>query len=380
MVRFQSPHLLGCLCRRSQILNRTSCAIFVALLLTLKPVEARLHLWYNSHLACSKNKHSSLLLSIVAVSSNTDASQVERLQVSLNTLDEHARAHSLTSQIEVVLVEYNYDPGQPSLASMLTLRETMPLIRILRVSPEQHEYLVSKTGVAFKVKFLEYTGKNIGIRRACGEFLLVTNPDIILSESFFTYLSKFGLANDTYYRIPRCNSNVDASALKMKTASEIQRALQDTLDGNCWWSLPQPIPWSTYVRSEFTTTTPLVGELWKECIFAPGDFTLLSREAYHRYRGYPEVALPTMLDDVIVWQAVADGMKLVVLPKPTVTYHINHAKGYNSADERWAKSEAMKRAYQLNEAGRRMMDTHTVEVFNDESWGLAHVPVTEVPF
>ena len=357
-----------------------SLFLLLLLLSTISPAQARLRLWYNSHLACSGNQQSSLLLSIVAVSTNTDASQVGRLQVSLNMLDEYAKAHGLTSSIEVVLVEYNYDPDKPDLASLLTLRDSMPLIRILRVSPEQHQYLVSRTGVPFRVNFLEYTGKNIGIRRACGKFLLVTNPDIILAESFYMYLSKFGLANDTYYRIPRCNSNSDANALKSKPASEVVRVLQDTLAGDCWWSLPQSLPWATYIRSAFDATAPSPGEQWKECIFAPGDFTMLSREAYHRYRGYPEVALPTMLDDVIVWQAVADGMKLVVMPQPTVTYHINHEKGYNTADDRWAKSEVMKHAYGLEEAGRRMMQNRKVEVFNDESWGLAHEAVIEKPF
>ena len=349
------------------------------LLAAVNYAGGRLHLWYNSHLACSGNVQSSLLLSVVAVTSNTDESQVGRLQVSLNTIDEFSSAHGLSSKIEVILVEYNYDPSRPDLASMLHLRDAMPLVRILRVTPEQHKYLVAKTGVTFRVSYLEYIAKNIGIRRACGEFVLVTNPDIVLAESFFTYLSNFGLRNDSYYRVPRCNSNVDTSALKQMPAPAVMRTLQDAMN-DCWWSLPQHEPWKQYVQSVFDGKAPPAGEPWKECIFAPGDFTLLSRKAFHNYRGYPEVALPTMLDDVIVWQAVADGLKLVVMSKPTVTWHINHDKGYNSVDDRWAKSEVMKHAFRLDEAGKRMMQNRRLELFNDHSWGLAHVPVLEVPF
>jgi hypothetical protein len=338
---------------------------------------ARLHLWYNSHLACSGNDHSDLLLSLVAVTSNTDAPQISRLQIALNVMGHYAQSHSLTRRLEVVLVEYNYNPDKPEVATLLNFSEDIPLIRILRVSPDQHKYLVQRAGVSFKVNFLEYTAKNIGIRRACGRFLLVTNPDIVLPESFFTYLSKFSLANDSYYRIPRCNSNVDPNSVLTKPPAEIVGILQDSLAGDCMWWMPQPLPWSTYIRKAFAAEKPPAGEQWKECILAPGDFTLLSREAFHRYRGYPEVALPTMLDDVIVWQAVADGKKLVIMPEPTVTYHINHDKGYNSADERWAKSDAMRRAYGLDEAGRRMMQARVLETFNDETWGLAHVPVSE---
>ena len=349
------------------------------LLMTFDVASGRLHMWYNSHLSCANHSKSSLLLSIVAVTSNTDDQQIERLQVSLNALGHYVHKYSLLQQVEVVLVEYNYDPKRPPLSQLLKLGETFPLLRIFRVGEDLHRLLVSKMGVTFKVSFLEYPGKNIGIRRSCGKYVLVTNPDIVLSETFWLYISKFGLAPDAYYRIPRCNADTRSADLLKTDASKIQFALQSAVT-DCWCTLPVDESWHSYVRSEFKATSAPAGEQWKECIFAPGDFTMLPRSSIFRFRGYPEVALPTMLDDVVVWQAVSDGLRLVVMPKPTVTYHINHAKGYNSADDRWRMSEVMRRAYGLDEAGRRMMQNRAVEFFNDDTWGLNHVTLEEFTF
>jgi len=161
---------------------------------------------------------------------------------------------------------------------------------------------------------------------------------------------------------------------------QIMAKLPDALDGDCWHGLPKPGDWREYVKSPMDLNNLPAGEKYRECIFAPGDFTLLSREFYFHIRGYPELALPTQLDDVPVWQAVAAGKALIVLPRPAVTWHINHGKGYNNADDRWSQAETMKQAYRLEEAGRRMMASRHLEILNDYSWGLPHHTLQEVTF
>lgn len=44
---------------------------------------------------------------------------------------------------------------------------------------------------------------------------------------------------------------------------------------------------------------------------APGDFTLMHRRAWSHMRGHPEVPLIGMVDDYVVWLAVAMGLKAV---------------------------------------------------------------------
>ena len=46
----------------------------------------------------------------------------------------------------------------------------------------------------------EYVGKNIGIRRARGEFVLAANADDILSEALVSFISKGALNYGAYYR------------------------------------------------------------------------------------------------------------------------------------------------------------------------------------
>ncbi len=46
-------------------------------------------------------------------------------------------------------------------------------------------------------------------------------------------------------------------------------------------------------------------------IAAPGDFTLMHRDAWQHMRGHREVPLVGMVDDFVVWQAVAMGLHAV---------------------------------------------------------------------
>ena len=57
-------------------------------------------------------------------------------------------------------------------------------IRFIQVPHKFHKKLINA-----KVPFLEYIAKNIGIRRAKGEFVLSMNPDSLLSKNFFNLVS-----------------------------------------------------------------------------------------------------------------------------------------------------------------------------------------------
>ena len=48
--------------------------------------------------------------------------------------------------------------------------------------------------------------KNVGIRRACGEYVLVSNPDVIMQTAFWRFVSERGMAPTRMYRTPRLDS------------------------------------------------------------------------------------------------------------------------------------------------------------------------------
>lgn len=83
---------------------------------------------------------------------------------------------------------------------------------------------------------------------------------------------------------------------------------------------------------------------------APGDFMLMHRAAWSYMRGHPELPLIELLDDVVVWLAVAMGMQAVrsrqvdkfilqlifatqaTFNAPVAMYHLYHAsRQYSSA-------------------------------------------------
>ena len=47
------------------------------------------------------------------------------------------------------------------------------------------------------------TAKNVGMRRAKGEFVLVTNGDVLLGEALIGIISNRKLDKDSFYRIDR---------------------------------------------------------------------------------------------------------------------------------------------------------------------------------
>jgi hypothetical protein len=60
-----------------------------------------------------------------------------------------------------------------------------------------------------------------------------------------------------------------------------------------------------------------------------GDFTLLSREAWHTLRGYPELPIWSMhLDSLFCYTADAAGYREEVLPGPARMYHLEHASSW----------------------------------------------------
>jgi hypothetical protein len=342
-------------------------------------------LHFNSQLGCANNSRSDLVLSIVVTTSNSAPSdQLVRLRNQMENIDHFTKKYKMVRSVEYIIVEYNYDADKPSLYSMLHFTNKMVLVRIIRVSAAQHALAVQKMGIDFKVNFLEFYAKNVGIRRACSPFVLPTNSDIVFSEGFWYWLKHTQLQPDSYYRAPRCNCNVrDLAHLQTLDAESKLKDIQAGLI-ECWWCANPGVQWDIYLKKDFTamvtamdvnTSSPRAQ--YVVCIQAPGDFLILSKQAFFRFRGYPDVALPHQLDDVPVWQATADGLYLVMLPAPAVVFHVNHDKQYTREDGRWASSAEMAHTYKLDSISAHAIEMRKLEVFNDNSWGLAETMLEE---
>src|ERR1035441_681609 len=119
-------------------------------------------------------------LSVVVTARNDDhgGNLLRRMQVFVDAWINQAKRHNLSS--ELIVVEWNPPAGRRRLADALRWPgDTGPCdVRILEVPPEVH----ARYRHAAALPLYQMIAKNVGIRRARGEFILATNIDLLFSH------------------------------------------------------------------------------------------------------------------------------------------------------------------------------------------------------
>ena len=126
-----------------------------------------------------------------------------RSQAFIGALLTQAGRHRVA--IELVLVEWNPPIDRKSLADEFdwSAINEFCTVRIITVPPALHaRYLHSS-----QLPLYQMIGKNVGIRRARGQFIAATNIDIIFDNDFFNKLARRKLIEETCYVANR--SDVD---------------------------------------------------------------------------------------------------------------------------------------------------------------------------
>lgn len=103
--------------------------------------------------------------------------------------------------VELLLVEWNPPADRPPLADALTWPASQFCeCRIVTVTPELHRrYPVCGE----EMPLFQMIAKNVGIRRARGEFVLATNVDILFSDELMQWLATRPLQAGVSYRVDR---------------------------------------------------------------------------------------------------------------------------------------------------------------------------------
>ena len=189
----------------------------------------------------------------------------------------------------------------------------------------------------------EYIGKNVGIRRASGEFILATNPDVVFSTQLVEELKNRRLREDTFYRIDRADvaSPVppDASARQIEDYCR-----ENVLRVYGRWFEPgenrrSPLQWLLHgpailrrvlgAAVRYHMCSPLR-------FGAPGDFILMHQRQWHEMRGLPELEVfadrSWNLDTLAVVAARYHGLRQEVFGDACVLYHQEHGR---DRTERW---------------------------------------------
>ena len=140
-------------------------------------------------------------LSVVVTARNDDhgGNLLRRMQIFVDAWINQAKRHHLPS--ELILVEWNPPPDRERLVTALRWpSDTAPCkVRVIEVPPELHARYYHSTALAL----YQMIAKNVGIRRARGEFILATNIDIVFSDELMMFLAERRLEKGHMYRIDR---------------------------------------------------------------------------------------------------------------------------------------------------------------------------------
>jgi hypothetical protein len=139
-------------------------------------------------------------LSVVVTTRNDDhgGDPLKRLQAFVNTFDAQCRRTTLAA--EVVVVEWNPPSDRPRLYDLIRMPPHCAFaLRFIEVPPALHGRLPH----ADVLPLFQMIGKNVGIRRARGRFILSTNIDIIFSNELVEFLASGQLDAACHYRVNR---------------------------------------------------------------------------------------------------------------------------------------------------------------------------------
>jgi len=149
-------------------------------------------------------------LSLVVTARNDDhgGNLLGRMQIFVDGWLAQARRHNIPS--ELIIVEWNPPEGRPPLAEALQWpADSAPCeVRIITVPLDVH----SRYQHGVNLPLYQMIGKNVGIRRARGRFILATNIDILFSDELAAFLGSQQLRSDRMYRIDRYDAMSDVPA------------------------------------------------------------------------------------------------------------------------------------------------------------------------
>ena len=143
-------------------------------------------------------------LSVVVTARNDDhgGNLLHRMQAFVNGLLGQCQRHQLPA--ELVIVEWNPPGDRPRLAEALRwsrtrMGEDFCEVRIIEVPHGLHRRFAHWHALPL----YQMIAKNIGIRRASGQFIVATNIDILFSDELMQFIAEGRLEKGKMYRIDR---------------------------------------------------------------------------------------------------------------------------------------------------------------------------------
>lgn len=335
-------------------------------------------------------------LSIVVTSRNDNhgGNLLNRMQLFINGLLAQCQKYQLNA--ELIIIEWNPPVDKPRLIHALSWpTELDPCqVRIIEVSPDIHK----RFKYSEQLPLFQMIGKNVGILRSRGQFILATNIDILFSNELIRFLASGRLQRGRMYRVDRYDvpenvpleTSLDAQLEYCRQhllRVHSREGIRDFQSGHYQEVYPK-LTWRLWLHEKRQDWG--IAPVRNRCRLhtnACGDFTLMHREYWMAVRGYPEFEMYSMhIDSVLCYMAHHQGARETVLRSPMAIYHIEHGVGSG-----WTPGGEQDLNRRLKSAGIPQLDFDQVYhdwavkmrrenqpiMFNKKDWGLVHADLPE---
>jgi hypothetical protein len=253
---------------------------------------------------------------IVGRNDNYGVNFLERLNIFIKSLDNQTQSYK--GLIELIIVEWNPLKENKPLNKVIYKPKNFE-VRVITVPKEIHDTLNTTIPV------LEFYGKNVGLRRANGEFVLITNPDIIFTQSLIDLLSQKGLRKGVLYRTDRYDYN-GAGIENLEPTEYEHHAIKNTFKAHlCIDRISYSIP----VPNNLTLNELPKSVVTSDSIHtnASGDFILTDKDTFFKVGGLWETTKQKWhLDSYSTCKILGYTKSLYGFTSPNCIFHMDHPR------------------------------------------------------
>ena len=329
------------------------------------------------------NKEAPYLSIVIAVrNDNYGGDFIQRLQNFIRWNTDLLEKHKVAT--EIVLVNWNPIENKPTLKESIKWVKNRQYVayRIITVPKEVHLQFCDQE-VRKVLPLYEYLAKNVGIRRANGQFVLAMNPDIQIDERIIRKISSKKLESNRFYRANRIdfkNGNINnKTSLWLKgfkySKTDFLWLKKVVNKVKCLWRVHSVkfewffniISWKVYYHN---------AEYKYQCNVS-GDFLLMHKKSWLKLKGNPEnTFLPLHTDALMVVMAGTSGLKEYIF-KYSI-YHQEHNRRFDASEK---QNQENRTAYvYFQEEAQKMINNKKAIIYNNDSWGLINFELQEETF
>lgn len=253
---------------------------------------------------------------IVGRNDNYGVNFAGRLSNFIEHLDRQIKNHP--TLLELIIVEWNPLPEHPPIKEILPKTSNL-FLRVLTVDNETH------LSVGNELPVYEWYAKNAGARRANGEFVLVTNPDILFTDELITEFSKRRLKDTDYYRLDRYDFNSKGMS-QLPKDQWIDFAIKNSFQAHIVNDLAAASPKFDPVPSIWHLPRSMITERSFHTN-ASGDFLLVNKLSLERVGGLFENTKELYHNDTYSMVRLSyHNLKVITFSTPLCIFHQDHPR------------------------------------------------------